>query len=181
MASLIETLTARFGDRLRGAGEPLGEPTIVALPKDAFEVFRTLRDDAETAFDVLMDWTAVDYLGRTPRFDLVAQLYSTTKNRRLRVKVPIDEGESFPTLSSLWGSANWLEREIWDLFGVSFDDHPDLRRILMYPEFEGHPLRKDYPVMRRQPLIPERDPVENPWPPRSFASSSPSSSGGGKR
>lgn len=166
MADLLETVIARFGGRLETAGAPLGEPTIVVAAKDGFDVFRTLRDDPETAFDVLMDYTAVDYLGRTPRFELVAVLYSMTRNHRLRVKVPVEEGEAVATLVPLWRSANWLEREIWDLFGIPFEGHPDLRRILMYPDFEGHPLRKDYPVMRRQPLIPERDPVENPWPPR---------------
>ena len=166
MADLLETVTARFGAQLKEAGAPLGEPTIVVAPADAFEVFRTLKEDPETAFDVLMDYTAADYLGRTPRFELVAVLYSVARNHRLRVKVPVEDGEAVATLVPLWGSANWLEREIWDMFGVRFEGHPDLRRILMYPDFEGHPLRKDYPVMRRQPLIPERDPVENPWPAR---------------
>ena len=167
MSAILETVSTRFAGRLLESGEPLGEPTIVVAVEHAIEVFRQLRDDPETKFEMLVDLTAVDYLGRTPRFDVVAQLYSLSKNHRLRVKIPVDGPEpTMPTLSGLWPSANWLERECWDLLGIRFEGHPDLRRILMYPEFEGHPLRKDYPVMKRQPLIPERDPVENPWPPR---------------
>ena len=167
MAPILEIVKARFGERLRETSEPLGEPVMVVDPERAFDVLRELRDDPETAFEMLSDLTAVDYLGRTPRFEVVVQLYSISKNHRLRVKIPIDGPEpSMPTLSSLWPSANWLERECFDMYGIVFTGHPDLRRILMYPEFEGYPLRKDYPVMQRQPLIPERDPVENPWPPR---------------
>ena len=68
-----------------------------------------------------------------------------------------------PSINTLWKSANWLEREVWDMFGITFRDHPDMRRILMYEEFRGHPLRKDYPVDKRQPLVEERDPIANPW------------------
>lgn len=167
MGELLESVKARFGDRLREASEPLDEPTIVVDRESARDVLKSLRDEPETAFDMLADLTAVDYLGREPRFEVVVQLYSVVKKHRLRVKVPVpEEGAWAHTLSDLWPSANWLEREVWDMFGIRFEGHPDLRRILMYPEFEGFPLRKDYPVMRRQPLIPERDPVENPWPER---------------
>jgi NADH-quinone oxidoreductase subunit C len=79
--------------------------------------------------------------------------------------VPEDDAWA-PSVSSLWKSGNWLEREVWDMFGIKFTDHPDLRRILMYEEFKGYPLRKDYPVNKRQPLVEERDPITNPWPKR---------------
>jgi len=117
------------------------------------------RDDAALAFDVLIDLTAVDYLkypGREdgPRFEVVYHLYSITHNHRLRLKVRVDEDDaSVPSAVALWPIANWLERETWDMFGVRFEGHPDLRRLLMYEEFVGHPLRKDYPINRRQPLI----------------------------
>jgi NADH-quinone oxidoreductase subunit C len=167
MGTLLDSLRTRFGDQIVEAHDRLGDETIVVAREHALEVFRTLRDSPETAFNFLMDLTAVDYLGRNPRFEVVAHLYSLGKGHRLRVKVPIDEKDCWAySLSELWKSANWFEREVYDLYGIRFAGHPDLRRILMYPEFEGHPLRKDYPFNRRQPLIPERDPVENPWPQR---------------
>ncbi len=167
MGKLVDTLGARFAGKIADAHDQFGDETIVVARDDALDVYRFLRDDPEMAFDFLIDLTAVDYLGKTPRFELVSHLFSLSKCHRLRVKIPIDEKDCrAPSLSSLWKSANWLEREVFDMFGIRFDDHPDLRRILMYPEFEGHPLRKDYPHNRRQPIVPERDPVENPWPPR---------------
>ena len=88
------------------------------------------------------------------RFAVVYHFYSTARKHRLRLVVPVEEGDAeVDSLTSLWPGANWLEREVWDMFGISFKGHPDLRRILMYEEFEGHPLRKDYPVNKRQPLI----------------------------
>ncbi len=88
------------------------------------------------------------------RFAVVYHFYSTAQKHRLRLVVPVEEADAeVDSLTSLWPAANWLEREVWDMFGISFKGHPDLRRILMYPEFEGHPLRKDYPVNKRQPLI----------------------------
>ena len=130
------------------------------MARDALlAVLAHCRDDAALAFDVLMDLTAVDYLkfpGREdgPRFEVVYHLYSITHNHRLRLKVRVDEDNaSVPSVVALWPIANWLEREAWDMFGVRFEGHPDLRRLLMYEEFVGHPLRKDYPISRRQPLI----------------------------
>jgi NADH-quinone oxidoreductase subunit C len=118
------------------------------------DVMRFLRDDPELAFDMLMDLTCVDYLGQEPRFEIVYHLYSLAKNHRLRVKARVAESAcEIDTLCPLWASANWMEREVFDLYGVRFTGHPDLRRILLYDEFQGHPLRKDYPKERRQPLV----------------------------
>jgi NADH-quinone oxidoreductase subunit C len=123
------------------------------------DVLAFCRDAGALAFDVLMDLTAVDYSkfpGREdgPRFEVVYHLYSLAHNHRLRVKVRVDEDDPVvPTAVALWPIANWYEREVWDMFGVRFEGHPDLRRLLMYEEFVGHPLRKDYPINRRQPLI----------------------------
>ena len=141
--------------------------TLLPSAVAALDALGTLRDDPELAFDMLADLTAVDYLPREPRFEVIYQLNSLTHHHRLRVKacVPGDDPQ-IASASSLWNSALWAEREAWDLFGIRFAGHPDLRRILMYPEFEGHPLRKDYPVNKRQPLVPERDPIRQPWFPR---------------
>ena len=113
---------------------------------------------------MLMDLTAVDFPDREPRFEVVAHFYSLEKGHRLRLKARVGDAEGdgaeIDTLTDLWASANWLERECWDMFGVVFKGHPDLRRILMYPEFEGHPLRKDYPADKIQPLVPYLD-IEN--------------------
>jgi NADH-quinone oxidoreductase subunit C len=167
MGQLIERLRERFGERIVDSHEHRGDETVVLRREDQLEILRFLRDDAEMAFDVLADETAVDYLGKTPRFELVCHLLSLPKRQRLRVKIPIDENDCWAySLSDVWKAANWLEREIWDMYGIRFEGHPDLRRILMYESFEGYPLRKDYPVMRRQPIVAERDPIENPWPSR---------------
>jgi len=104
---------------------------------------------------MLVDLTVVDLYPQTPRFEVVYHFLSLTLQHRLRIKVRIPEEEPhIPTLTSLWPGANWLEREAWDMFGIIFQGHPNLQRILMYAEFEGHPLRKDYPYRKRQPLIP---------------------------
>ena len=103
---------------------------------------------------MLMDLTAVGHLGREPRFDVVYHLYSPELKQRLRVVVGVPEDDCrLASMVPLWPAADWLEREVWDLYGIRFEGHPDLRRILLYDEFEGHPLRKDYPKSRRQPLI----------------------------
>ena len=102
-----------------------------------------------------MDITAVDYLSKkTERFEVVYHFYSQKHNDRLRVKIPVSMNDCIAeTVTPLWKTANWYEREIWDMYGIKFRNHPDLKRILMYEEFKGHPLRKDYPVNKRQPLI----------------------------
>ncbi len=153
-----------LGDAVTATHAYRGDETIVVDARRIATVMKTLRDDEELAMTFLADLTAVDYLGRDPRFEVVYHLRSMKSGARLRVKAPLVEPEdgSHPTLDSvspLWPGANWYEREVWDLYGIKFAGHPDLRRILMYEEFVGHPLRKDYPKERRQPLI-RRDPSE---------------------
>ena len=143
-----------------------GDETIVVSRERWLDVHRTLRDQAAFAFDFLMDLTCVDYLGEEVRFEVVTHLYGSKHQHRLRVKARVPESDpTIASLTPLWRSANWTEREAFDMFGVRFKDHPDLRRILMYEEFVGHPLRKDYPFDKRQPLIPERDPIDQGWKP----------------
>jgi len=123
-----------------------------------------LRETRPLRFTALVEVTAADYFPRDPRFEVVYHLYSLARNHRLRVKVRVPEEEPWVhTLVPLWKAANWLEREVWDLFGLRFIGHPDPRRILLYEEFVGHPLRKDYPVDKRHPLTPERDPIQVGW------------------
>jgi len=151
---VLRRLIDAHGDALESTHARLGDATALVRPEKLVEVMRFLRDDSELHFDMLMDLTCVDYLGREPRFEMVYHLYSLERGHRLRVKAGApEEPGRVPSLCELWASANWMEREVWDLYGVHFDGHPDLRRILLYEEFEGHPLRKDYPKERRQPLV----------------------------
>ena len=144
-----------------------GQAVVTAAADVAIDALKTLRDDPELRFDLLADLTAVDYFGRAPRWEVVYQLRSIQHGHRLRVKVPVDGDDPVvPTATGVWKSANWAEREAYDMFGIRFAGHPDLRRILMYPEFQGHPLRKDYPLNQRWSLVPERDPIKQPWYPR---------------
>lgn len=138
-----------------------GDATAFVEASRLVDVMNHLRDELD--FEMLMDVTAVDYLGRSPRFEVVYHLYSVEKNQRVRIKVGVafeSASEELPKIASVtdvYASANWMEREVFDLYGISFEGHPDLRRILLYEEFEGHPLRKDYPKERRQPLVGPRN------------------------
>lgn len=153
---VLDKLKLQFGDSILETHSFRGDDTVVVPREKLIELARFLKEDAELDFNVLIDLTAVDYLkqGKPYRFEVVYHFYSIAKKYRVRVKVPLtEETPSVPTLTGLWPIANWFEREVWDMFGVRFEGHPDLRRILMYEEFSGHPLRKDYPVRKRQPLI----------------------------
>jgi NADH-quinone oxidoreductase subunit C len=131
-----------------------GEETIFVAPKDIADAMKALRDDPELDFEILMDLCGVDYQPRRPRFEVVYHLCSTRKRHRLRVRVQVEAKDpTVPTLRDLWPGADWYEREVWDMFGIRFEGNPDQRRLFMWEEFEGHPLRKDYPKEKRQPLI----------------------------
>lgn len=127
-----------------------GDQPGILVPRDRLHaVARVLCQHAELQFTLLSDVVAVDYLPREPRFELVYHLAAvempTPCRLRMKVLVPSDSAHA-PTVSDIWPSAGWLEREVWDMFGIAFDDHTDLRRVLMPEDWEGHPLRKDYPV-----------------------------------
>lgn len=146
---VLQRLREQFGQALLEVKVWRNETTVVVRPQDIQSVCRFLRDDPDLAFDFLSDVTGVDRLKlpeSSPRFEVVYHLYSLAYKRRLRLKVRVGERESVPTVTGVWETANWHEREVYDLFGVPFDGHPDLRRILMPDDWEGHPLRKDYPV-----------------------------------
>jgi NADH-quinone oxidoreductase subunit C len=151
---LVARLRGGVADAVLAAHAFRGDATAIVPREKLIEVCRFLRDDAELRFDMLVDVTAVDYLGRVPRFEAVYHLYSLPLNHRIRIKVALDESDPrLPSLVPIWAGADWLERETWDLYGIVFEGHPDLRRIYLYEEFQGHPLRKDYPKEKRQPLI----------------------------
>ncbi len=145
-------------DTATGPGLLLGRDSV----KD---VLRFLRDDPEQSYEMLIDVTCVDREATEGVFEVIYVLRSLSNGTSLVCKTRIPaEDPSISTVSDLWASANWGEREVWDMFGIRFEGHPDLRRILMYEEFQGHPLRKSYAYNDRQPLVPERDPITDPWP-----------------
>lgn len=123
-----------------------GEPVAHVVRESVVEVMRALRDDARFAFEQVMDIAGVDWPEREERFDVVYNLLSVTKNHRLRVVVRTDTESAVPSVHAIWPVATWWEREAWDLFGIVFSGQPDLRRILTDYGFEGHPLRKDFPL-----------------------------------
>lgn len=122
------------------------ELVLVGDTAGLLKVMRFLRDDSQCLFKMLVDVCGVDYPEREKRFDVVYNLLSLRHNQRVRVKVRTDEDTAVPSVASLFPTAGWFEREVWDLYGVFFGDHPDLRRILTDYGFEGHPLRKDFPL-----------------------------------
>ena len=124
----------------------LGELTLVAKGASIVRVLTHLRDDPACLFKMLVDICGVDYPERTARFDVVYNLLSLRHNRRVRIKVRTDEATPVPSVVGVFRAAGWYEREAWDLFGVTFSDHPDLRRLLTDYGFDGHPLRKDFPL-----------------------------------
>jgi NADH-quinone oxidoreductase subunit C len=140
-------MRAKFGDALREATLDRNQ-AIVLIERDALaRVARYCRDEEQ--FDFLTDLSAVDWPAREKRFDVILNLYSFSKNERLRLKVHAADGEAVPSVTSVWGTADWLERECFDMFGIRFDGHPDLRRILLPDEWQGHPLRKDYDILQQ--------------------------------
>ena len=163
---LLDKLKEKFGAGILQTSDALGEACIVIDRDQAPEIFRALHDDAEFGFEFLIDVTAVDWPERRPRFEVVYQLKSMARNQRLRVKMQVEAGDAWvPSAHPVWKSADWLERECFDMFGIEFRGHPDLRRILLYDTFVGHPLRKDYPFAKRQPIVPEIDPITKPLRP----------------
>jgi NADH-quinone oxidoreductase subunit C len=154
--AVIDALVERFPGAVYEPYVGVGGDDCAFVKRESIvEVCRFLKDDA--AFDMAPYITAVDYLGQQPRFEVVYNLYSTTKNVRIRLRVKLAEGEALPSVTSVWRGADWFERYCWDMYGIRLEGHPDPRRILMYEEVVGHPLRKDYPLRGRQPLVPERE------------------------
>jgi NADH-quinone oxidoreductase subunit C len=144
---LIEKLRQAYGSGLREASTYMRQNYMVVDKSIASDVLRHLRDQEQ--FDYCVDVTAVHYPKRDEQFEVIWILYSFARNQRIRVKTQIKEGEPVPSAVPLWPTANWLEREVFDMFGIHFTGHPDLRRILMPDGWKGHPLRKDYGLMQQ--------------------------------
>ena len=142
---IIRLLNDSAAGALQAWHEAHGELTLTLDPGRIREVCLLLRDDREMQFDFLSDLTAVDYLGQEPRFMVIYHLFSTIKHHRVRLRAPaLGDPPVIKTVSDIWLTADWHERECWDLLGVVFEGHPDRRRIMLPQDFQGHPLRKDY-------------------------------------
>lgn len=153
---VVEAVKARFEDAVVSDHAYRGDETIVVVRERLLEVLQFLRDDPALDFKMPVDVCGVDYLGwKEPRFEVVYHLFSVTKRHRIRIKVEVPEDDCrVPSAFGIWPGVDWFEREAWDMYGIVFEGHPKLKRILLYEEFEGHPLRKDYPQRGYQPLMP---------------------------
>lgn len=146
LQELGEIIAAQLPQDIIGFEVDRGELTLQAAAPSIVRVLAHLRDDSQCQFTMLADVCGADYPEREKRFDVVYHLLSVKQNRRIRVKVRTDEDTPVPSVTGVFSSANWFERETWDLYGVFFSDHPDLRRIMTDYGFDGHPLRKDFPL-----------------------------------
>lgn len=144
---LVKRYRARFGDGLREAWLDRNQAIVVVAVENLLEIAIYSRDEEQ--FGLLTDLTAVDWPKREKRFDLVLNLYSFEKNERLRIKAHVGEDQKAPSVESVWPTANWLEREVYDMFGIVFDGHPNLTRLLLPEEWQGFPLRKDYDILQQ--------------------------------
>jgi len=146
-SDLTQQLKERFGDQITQFSSYLGQNFLIAKPTATIPILEFLKLEAD--FDYLVDITAVDYPKRAERFDLLYILYSFARNERIRVKTAIADAATPATATTVHAAANWLEREVFDMFGVQYEGHPDLRRILLPEEWVGHPLRKDYDILKQ--------------------------------
>jgi len=154
-AEISRKVQERFGDQIVEAGAYVGQHWVTVKPTELVAVLHFLRDEPELDFNMLMDIGGVDYQGHPDdkewRFEIAYQLSSLKLNHRFRVKLAVaDDTVVVPSVWQDWRTANWLEREVFDQYGISFSGHPNLRRILNHDDFQGHPLRKDYPINKRQ-------------------------------
>jgi NADH-quinone oxidoreductase subunit C len=151
---VVQRISEQFPDQILETHAFRGDDTVVIKRDKLLEVLRFLKEDAGLAFDLPVDLTVVDWWRKKePRFEVVYHLYSIGRGHRIRLKVPVDEDDAVvPSSREIWAGFDWYEREAWDLYGVRFEGHPNHTRILLWEGFEGHPLRKDYPITRRQPL-----------------------------
>ncbi len=161
---VLDKLKESFGTAILETHSLRGDDTALVEPSKWKAICQFLRDDPALAFDMPIDLCGVDYPNRVPRMEVVLHLYSVSKAHRVRLKARVGDedmqGAELESATSIWAGLNWLEREVFDMSGVRFRGHTDLRRILMYPEFEGHPLQKTYSADRTQPLVAYRSEEE---------------------
>ena len=143
---LIKNIKEKFGQSILDTVVFRNEATHLVKKDSLIEICNFLKDDPALQFNFLSDIAGADYFPKKPRFEVVYHLYSIPKKHRLRLKVTIGEGETVPSVTSIWKGADWAERETYDMFGIAFEGHPNLKRIYMPEEWEGFPLRKDYPL-----------------------------------
>jgi NADH-quinone oxidoreductase subunit C len=146
LAEIRENVERAFAGRLVSVQETLGELTVTVTRESLLAVLQHLRDDKALLFICFIDLCGVDYPEREERFEVVYHLLSPKRNARIRLKVLVSEGIALPSATRLWAGADWFEREAWDMYGILFTGHPDLRRILTDYGFDGHPQRKDFPL-----------------------------------
>lgn len=150
----VARLKEKFQGSVLDVTEHRGQTSVTVRKEDIVEVCSFLKQ--ECGYNFLTDVCGVDYLGQSPRFMVVYQLCNMAERLRLRLKAPVEEGDArIDSVTGVWSAANWLEREVYDMFGIDFKGHPDLRRILLSDDWEGHPLRKDYPLQG-----PDREPYQ---------------------
>ena len=149
-SAIINILQTAVAGAALETGASIDMPTIYVPADRLVETCKALRDLPSLGYEVLVEITAADYFPREPRFEVVYHLLSIGNRTRLRLKVRVPNDGSVPTVQSVWRGAGWLEREVWDMFGILIDGHNDLRRLLMPEDWEGHPARKDYPVQIRK-------------------------------
>jgi NADH-quinone oxidoreductase subunit C len=147
-AKAVDAVRARFPGAVLDTGAFREQHWVTLKAEGLLDVCRFLRDDPEMAFDVCLDVTAAHWPEREPPMEVVIHLHSRSRNDRLRLKVPTGETGPVPSLAKIWAAANWNEREAFDMFGIVFEGHPDLRRILMPEDYTDHPLRKEFPLFR---------------------------------
>jgi NADH-quinone oxidoreductase subunit C len=148
--AIIETLTPLVPGATFEVGRSIDFPTLYVPTDRLVEACRALRDTPSLRFNAIIEITAADYFPREPRYEVVYHLLSVPNRTRLRLKVRVPADGTVPSVQSVWKGAGWPEREVWDMFGIVFTDHGDLRRLLMPEDWEGHPMRKDYPVQIRK-------------------------------
>lgn len=159
----VEQLRRKFPDAIEEVMMPVDHPTdipVVFVKKEQLpEVLRFMKSEPGFEYDFLTDYTATDEFPGEPRFHVVIHLFSASRMWRIRIKSRVAEGEKFPSLMSVWRGADWAECEIWDMYGIPFEGRPDIKRVLMHEDWEGHPLRKDYPLRGYQ-VIPVNAPID---------------------